>query len=191
MTSRALLALVNARLRSERRAVAYLCAAALVAGFVQPHGLAAPLFFCSTLGIVAALLQTPGRQAHLDLCEEGAPLFGRERARAKALVPCIMAALATVTYFAASLASGLNEAPFAVVVALAAVIAATLTALSATIRTGPSRSLYVAMAGAGSVAAYAVATYAKSIPGELALCALISFLALRQYGEALARYDPV
>jgi hypothetical protein len=32
---------------------------------------------------------------------------------------------------------------------------------------------------------------ARSIPGELAFCAIVAFFALRQYGEALGRYDPI
>jgi hypothetical protein len=73
---------------------------------------------------------------------------------------------------------------------LAAVIASTLIALSATIRRGYARALYVLLAAAASGAAYALAVGARSIPGELAFCAIVSFFALRQYGEALARYDP-
>jgi len=191
MTSRALLAIVLARLRAERRTVAYACAAAVVAGLVQSRGLAAPLFFCSTLGIVAALVQSPGRHPHLDLCEEAAPLFGRELARAKALVPCAIAALVTVAYFAATLVGNLWNPSAELVVVLAAVVASTLTALSATIRSGPPRMLYVALACGSSVVAYVIAIYGNSLAGELAFCALTSFLALRQYGEALARYDPI
>ena len=160
-------------------------------GFVAPHGLAGPVFFCSLLGIVVALVQGPGRFPHLDLSEQGAPLFGRQLARAKALVPCVVAALATVVYVGAAGIAGLREIPVTFSIALAAVIPSTLTALSATLRTGTARLLYVAMAcGAGAIA-FILAFYGGSIPGELGFSVLASFLALRQYGEALARYDPV
>ena len=65
---------------------------------IQPAGIAAPLFLCSLLGIALALAQSPGLHPHLDRCEQSAPLFGRELARAKALVPCVAAALAALVY---------------------------------------------------------------------------------------------
>jgi hypothetical protein len=191
MSARPFLAIVDARLRGERRTLAYACAAAAVVGFVQPRGLAGPVFFCSLLGIVIALVQSPGRFPHLDVCEQSAPLYGRELARARALVPCIIAALATAAYCATALIAGFREMPLTFVVALAAAIPSTLTALSATIRTGTSRSLYVVMACATSAIAFALAAVAGSLPAELGFSALVSFFALRQYGEALARYDPV
>jgi hypothetical protein len=63
------------------------------------------------------------------------------------------------------------------------------------------------MAFATSAIAYLLAVYADTFgtaPGqlghypdaigvatELAFCAIVGFVALRQYGEALARYDPI
>jgi hypothetical protein len=191
MTPRALFAVLHARLWAQRRIVFYSCAAAFVAGLVQPSGYAAPLFLCSLLGIASALAQSPGLHPHLDRCEQGAPLFGRELARAKALVPCVAAALAALIYGCAQLLRGASDVPFMLLVALAAVGAATLTALSATIRRGSARVLYVLLAASTSVAAYALAVTAHSLLAELAFCGIVAFLALRQYGEALARYDPI
>lgn len=191
MTARAFRAIVGARLVLERRTIVYACAAAAVVGFLQPRGLAGPLFFCSLIGITIALVQTPGRFPHLDVCEFAAPLFGRELGRAKALVPCLIAALATAAYCVAAEAAGLRDLPRVFPAAFAAAIASTLTAMCATIRVGPSQLLYVALAAAASAGAYALFTAGKSLPGEIAFCALVAFLALRQYGEALARYDPV
>ncbi len=192
MTPRAFHAIVEARLRAQRRPAVVACAAASLVGFLQPHGVEGPLFFGSLLGIVVATFQGPGRHPHLDLCEQSAPLFGRELARAKALVPCVLAALATVAYCAGAAAGGgQGDVALRLAIALPAVIAATLTALSATIRYGPSRLLYVVLAVATSGAAYAIAVAGDSLAGELAFCALVAFLALRQYGEALARFDPV
>ena len=135
--------------------------------------------------------KAPGLYQHLDRCEQSAPLFGRELARAKALVPCVAAALAALAYASAQALRDAPAVPPTLLIAIAAVAAGTLTALSATIRRGAARVLYVALAAASSGAAYALVAVARSIPGELAFCAVISFLALRQYGEALARYDPI
>jgi hypothetical protein len=191
MTLRALTALVAARLYEQRRIVFHACAAALVVGLLQPREAAGPVMFCSFLGILMALAQSPGRYPHLDRCEQSAPLFGRELARAKALVPCIAAAGATLAYAAAAVVRGAPNVPFTLAIALAAVVAATLIALSSTLRLGSSRALYVLIAAAASALAYALAFAAHSLLLELGFCALASFLALRQYGEALARYDPI
>jgi hypothetical protein len=184
-------AVLQARLYAQRRIVFYSCAAAFVAGLIAPAGFAGPLFLCSLLGIAMALAQSPGLHPHLDWCEQSAPLFGRELARAKALVPCIAAALAAVVYVLAQALRGAPAMPLALPIVLAAVTAGTLTALSATIRRGASRALYVLLAAATSSTAYALVVAAHSVPGELAFCAIVAFFALRQYGETLARYDPI
>jgi len=191
VTRRAFAAIVGARLNAERRTIAYACAAAAIAGFLQPHDLAGAFFFGSSIGIAVALVQSPGRFPHLDLCEWSAPLFGRELARAKALVPCIAATLAAGAYCAAAEAAGMRDLPRAFTGAFAAAIPSTLTAMCATIRTPPARLLYVGLAAGACAGAYALLVAGKSLPGELAFSALASFLALRQYGEALARYDPI
>lgn len=191
MTGRAFAAIVGARLHAERRTIALACAAAAIAGFLQPHDLAGAFFFGSSIGTIVALVQTAGRFPHLDLGEWSAPLFGRELARAKALVPCIAAMLATAAYCAAAEAAGMRDLPRVFIGAFAAVIATTLTAMCATIRAGTARLLYVALAAGACGGAYALLVAGRSLPGEFAFCALVSFLALRQYGEALARYDPL
>lgn len=191
MTARVAIAVLRARLYAQRRVVFYACVAAFVAGFVQPAGLAAPLFLCALLGITTALAQSPGLHPHLDSCEQSAPLFGRHLARAKALVPCVAAALAVALYAVAQALHGMPNVAITFATALAAVLAATLTALSATIRRGAPRVLYVAFAAAVAVAAYALVVEARSLLGELLVCAIVAFLALRQYGEALGRYDPI
>ncbi len=141
MNVRALLGVLRARLYAQRRIVVASCAAAFVAGIVQPTGFAAPLFLCSLLGIAMALAQSPGLHPYLDRCEQGAPLFGRELARAKALVPCVAAAFAALLFAGAQSLRDPAGVPLTIVVALAAVLAGTLTALSATIRHGASRAL--------------------------------------------------
>lgn len=191
MTERASIAIVAARLLVERRTILYACATAAVAGLARPHELAVTVFFCSALGIVAALLQTPGRYPDLDVCEQSAPLFGRQLARAKGVAPAIVALVVTFAYFAPQFAGATIATATAFVIAAAASIASTMVALSATLREGTPRALYVALACATSVGAYLIAAIGTSLAGELAYCTLVTFLALRQYGEALARYDPV
>jgi hypothetical protein len=190
VSGRAVLAVLQARLYVQRRIVLYSCAAAFVAGLVAPTGFAGPLFLCSLLGIAMALAQSPGIHPHLDRCEQSAPLFGRELARAKALVPCAAAALAVFVYACAQALRGVPAVPLLPIV-VAAVLAGTLTALSATMRRGPSRALYVLLAAATSSVAYVLVVKAGSVPGEIAFCAAVAFFALRQYGEMLARYDPI
>jgi hypothetical protein len=184
-------AIAATRLLAERRTIAYAFAAAIVVAFVQPSGLAAPLFFCGLLGVAVALTQGPGRHRHLDLCEESAPLYGRELARAKSLAPCAVAVLVSFAYWGAQWLAGFPASPAAFALALAAVIACTMVALSATLRAGSARLLYLALACATAAIAFALAFYLRSPIAEVLFCLLISAIALRQYGEALARYDPV
>ncbi|HTV92139.1 MAG TPA: hypothetical protein VMG98_05420 [Verrucomicrobiae bacterium] len=219
MTLRALRAVVGARLRAERRSLVFACAGAAIVGFVQPHGitpitdpltadvatrsvwLAGPMFFCSTIGIAIALLQGPGRHAFLDTTERSAPLFGRELARAKALAPVVSATLATLVYWSAQFLSGFAAPPTFFLLAIACVLASTLVALNATVTSGVARAMALVWAAGTVVVAYVLAVYADAystksgdavgVATELLVCAIIGFVALRQYGELLARYDPI
>jgi hypothetical protein len=188
--NRALIAIVRARLFAERRAIIFGYAAAILVGALQPHGAAGPVLFCSLVGIANALLQGPGRHRYLDLCEQSAPLFGREMARAKALLPCVAAVSTTVIYVATQ-GAVLRALPDWSAMAFPPVVAATLIALSATLRDGVARALYVVLAMATSATALAIALVTGSVWIELLVCAIAGYVALRQYGEALARYDPV
>ncbi|MDQ2662932.1 MAG: hypothetical protein M3Y18_02720 [Candidatus Eremiobacteraeota bacterium] len=215
------------RLRKEARTAVYVCAASAVAGFLQPHGvpaqadpfatdtatrelwIAGPIAFGTLLGILIASIQRgAGRLRELELIEQSAPLYGRELARATALVPAVVVAAAMLTYWIAQFLSGFAAPPAFFAESLAAVIAATIVALSATLREGATRYLYAALACGVSAIAYVLAIYvdtlgAKPPPSvghyydviggasELIFCTAIGFIALRQYGEALARYDPV
>jgi hypothetical protein len=219
MKPRALIAIVSARLRSERRSIAFACAGAAVVAFIQPHGiatiadpltadvetrsvwLAGPMFFCSTIGIALALIQGPGRHAYLDVSERSAPLFGRELARAKALAPVLCATLASLVYWGAQYVSGFAAPPAFFVAALACVIASTLVALNATTHNGPSRTIALVLAAITIVLAYLLVVYADAystkrgdavgMASELLFCAITGYLALRQYGESLAKYEPI
>jgi ABC-type branched-subunit amino acid transport system permease subunit len=157
------------------------------------------MFFCSMIGIAIALLQGPGRHALLDTTERSAPLFGRELARAKALAPVLSATLATLVYWAAQFLSGFAAPPTFFLLALACVLASTLVALNATVTRGVARVVALACAAATIVGAYILAVYADAystksgdavgVAAELVVCAIIGFIALRQYGELLANYD--
>ena len=217
MTRRTLVAIVTSRLRGERRTTAFACITAAIVGFIQPHGvseiadpltadlatrsvwLAGPVFFCSAIGIAVALVQGPGRHAYLDIAERSAPLFGRELARAKAVAPAFTATIAALCYWFAQFLSGFAAPPTFFILALASVLASTLVALNATLRHGSGRLLYIALAFATSAIAYTLAVYSDSVvsragdavgvAAELMFCAVVGFIALRQYGEALARSD--
>jgi hypothetical protein len=188
---RVVIAVVAARLYVERHLVFGGCAAALLAGVAAARAPVVPLVLCSLFGIVIALAQTRGRVPILDRCELSAPLFGRELARALALVPCVAAAIAALAATAGQLVRGVPLSASVLTILLAAPIASALVALSATIRRGWPRVLYVALAGGTSAAAYALAVSPGSLLVAVAFCGLASYVALRQYGEALARYDPI
>ena len=227
LASPALRGIVLTRLRKERRTIAYVCAASAVVGFLQPHGvfnardpfqadiatrmvwIAGPIFFGTLLGIATALVQRgAGRLRELELIEQSAPLYGRELARATALVPCVIVTAGLLVYWLVQFLTGFAAPPAFFLLCLFAVVTGTLVALSATLRSGPARYLYVALAGAVAAISYVLALYADTlaphppataghysdalgVATELVFCAIISFAALRQYGEALARYDPI
>ena len=209
MRGRAIFAVVRARLYVQRRAIGNSCATAIVASFIQPHGIeaitdplianlatrsvwiAGPIFFCSALGVIAALLQGPGRYPDLDICEISAPLYGRELARAKSLTPCLIAIFTAFVYWIAQWLRGFAAPPSYFGLAIVTVLATTLIALSATVRTGSARLLYLILAAAVASGCYALAVYADSIFTGVVFAIVVGFVALRQYGEAHARYDPV
>lgn len=193
--SGATIAIVATRLSKERRVLVLAGAACALLAYLQRYDdasarLAGCLVFGTLIGVALALLQRgSGRFRELELCEQSAPLYGRELARATAVVPCIIVSLALAAYW---IVSAVYAAPQALSVALttAAVYAGTLIALCAGVRTGAARILYIAMACAVPAVSFALALAAPGIL-PIAICALIGFVALRQYGEALARYDPL
>jgi hypothetical protein len=190
MTRRAFVAIVRSRLVAERRTLVVACGLALLVGFIQPDGVTGPLFFCSALGITISLLQGPGRADYLDACERGAPFFGRELARAKSVAPLIATTLTLLCYVVAQIPSASALSPIQFVVALACIFTATLVALNATLREGAARLLYIGLACATVGAAYALALRVNPA-AELVFCFVCGFIALRQYGEALARFEPI
>lgn len=191
----ATIAIVATRLSKERRVLALAAAACAMLAYLQRYDdasarLAGCLVFGSLIGVAVATLQRgAGRFRELELCEQSAPLFGRELARATALVPCIIVTVALAAYWCVSAAyarPGLLE----IAITAFAVYAGTLVALCAGVRTGAARVLYLAMACAVPAISFALLIAVPALV-PIALCTLIGFVALRQYGEALARYDPL
>ena len=126
-----------------------------------------------------------------------APLYGRQLARAHALVALAGAFAVPVGTFAAwairgSLGREFEPAglalPLLYAVALAAVVA-----LSATPRTGIARRAYALGAwaiGGATLVPYFLALHDAAYVA-IAPALLAGFIALRAFGETLARYDPI
>jgi len=191
--SAATIAIAGARLRRDSLAVAVAIGACALLGYLQRYDeanlrLAGAILFGSSAAIVAALLQRSGRAGHLELCEQSAPLFGRELARARALVPCSIATGACAAYW---LVCGWYAPvdPARALLTFAAANLAGVVALRATTETGAARWLWL-----GSACAIPPLTFALQqtpIAAAIGVCTVAGFTALRQYGEALARYDPL
>lgn len=193
--SGATIAIVATRLSKERRVLLVACAACALLAYLQRYDddtvrLAGCLVFGSLAGITIALLQRgAGRFRELELCEQSAPLYGRELARATALVPFVIVSIALAAYWLVG-AVYAHTGLAALAISAFGAVAATLVALCAGVRTGAARVLYIGMACAVPAIAFALAVSSPAATAP-AICALIGFIALRQYGEALARYDPV
>lgn len=189
----ATIAIVGTRLRKELRMLVLSAAACGLLAYLQRYDdalaqFAGCLVFGTLAGIAVALLQRGGgRFRELELCEQSAPLYGRELARATALVPCIIVLCACALYWTVSAWFAQPSAHF-VLLSATAVCAATLTALCGTLRKGAARLLYVVIACALGILAFALSQW---VLAGIAACAIAGFIALRQYGEALVRYDPV
>ena len=187
------IAIVGTRLRKELRMLLLSSAACGLLAYLQRYDdalaqFAGCLVFGTLAGVSIALLQRGGgRFRELELCEQSAPLYGRELARATALVPCLIVLCACAVYWIVSAAFAQPSIEF-VLLSASAACSATLTALCGTLRKGGARMLYVLIACALGIVTFLLSPWA--IAG-IAVCAAAGFIALRQYGEALARYDPV
>jgi hypothetical protein len=121
-----------------------------------------------------------------------APLYGRQLARGLALVPCSLAALFPLAAWAGWAFT--HEAHVATwLTPLLATTLAALVALSATLRDGWRAALYrtLAILSAALVAILALALNESAVAAGAAALAAVSagFLALRAFGETIARYD--
>jgi hypothetical protein len=163
---------------------------AALAGALCPAGSPA-LAAAAALAVgVAPLGATRGIR---DLSYFALPLYGRQLARAQAIAPCA-GALAVPLGFAlgASLAGKALPGEQLAALCLAGAVTA-LVSVSAALREGPRAWLYIFLAwGAGSLVAGATLPGGKLGSLAPALAALfLGFIALRQFGETLARYDPI
>ena len=191
MTPPAFAGMLEARLYVSRRLVTYSCGCAVLVALAAPcrRDLAAlPLFVAGHRHCAGSDSRAPS--ASRPLRAKRAALWTRARARKgvgslhrRHARDAALRRHAVRARFAHAAATLLLVPP--------AAIACALTALSATIRRGATRVLYVLLAFATSGGAYALAVVAHSFAGELAFCVVVAFLALRQYGETLARFDPI
>jgi hypothetical protein len=194
MRSGATIAVVMTRLRRELPVTALAAAACGLLAYLQRYDdaqarLAGCIVFATLSGIACALLlRGTGRYRDLDLCEQSAPLYGRELARATALVPCVVVSTGIAAFWIVSSFYAAAQVGQIAVCAFCS-YAASFAALCATVRKGLARALYVTLACAISAAAFGLVQ--SSAAAALIFCAAAGFIALRQYGEALARYDPI
>lgn len=171
------------------------CASALFAALQMHSDLAAhaagAAFFGSLAGVYLAIVQRGGRMRELDLCEQSAPLYARELARAGALVPCIGVTVATAAYWiVTTISSGPHLlAPAPVILSIVCANAAAVITLSATVRTGFTQAFSLLLAAALALAVVAIEF--PQPPAAFLLCAIAGFIGLRQYGEALAEWNPI
>jgi len=145
----------------------------------------------AALDALPAMAQRGGRMRELELCEQSAPLYARGVARAIALVPSIGAVIALAGYWlVTAISSGprdLSAAP--VLLSMACACAVSIVALGATVRTGFWQAIYILLAAV--VATTVVMLEYPQLPAAFLFCGIAGFIGLRQYGEALARWDPV
>jgi hypothetical protein len=129
------------------------------------------------------------------LAYAGAPFYGRQLARALAMVPCLVTFAAPLGFFAGALARGAAPDGAVLIVSTAAAAVTTLIALAACFRSGRSWGLYLALAfGAGlAVILTLVFTPSAAVAALVALATagIIGYFALVSLSETLARYDPI
>ena len=228
------LAIVQSRLRTLWPATAALLIISAAFGWVQQDTLTSfaieshilldeptawlfgPLFFTTTIAIAVAYANT--RRSHSDIfafCEESAPLFGKQRARAGAVVPlAIVIACCTAEYLGARLNPNYSTPPTFFFFDAIGAATAMLVALSIPLRSQWNKALYIFLAFGvsllcGSIVVLAIGYTNNSIEvlmgnayfqefndlwgavAELAFALLVGFIAIRQYGEVLARFDPL
>jgi hypothetical protein len=147
--------------------------------------LAGAIGFCVLAAVMGTLLIHARRHRELLLSEAAAPLFGRELARARALVPCAMATCAAAAYWALS-AFYARPAASDVVLTLTCGYAAGMLALPGAISRSAAAPFFGVIALCGMT--FALAGYPAA---AIAIAAVAAYVALRQYGEALTRFDTI
>jgi hypothetical protein len=189
-------AIVLTRLQRLGGQVLYVAAAAALFAALQmhsdmgAHALGSALFG-SLAGIYLAVMQRAPQMRDLELCEQSAPLYAREVARAIALVPCVGVIIALGGYWIVTgISSGPRDLAAApVFLSMACGCAAAVVALGATVRTGFWQMFYVLLAAI--TAAIVVSLEYPQLPAAFLFAAIAGFIGLRQYGEALAKWEPI
>ncbi len=121
------------------------------------------------------------------------PLYGRQLARAHAVAPCLLSLAAPLGFLFGLALRFHHVSPLLAFVGLLANLAGALVALSAVFRDGPRAWLYYALTAAAGLA-IALPVYVHlpfAAAWSAAIAFTIGFLALRAFGETLARYDPL
>jgi hypothetical protein len=122
-----------------------------------------------------------------------APLYGRELARAEAIVPLLRTfSFAAALIIGTTLRGDVPSAQTITVVLFSGTVAA-LTALSGALREGWSNALYALLAiSTGIVTALSsrIGGYGTILVPTI-IAATMGYVALRAFAETLARYDPV
>ncbi|MBV8363938.1 MAG: hypothetical protein JO193_05180 [Candidatus Eremiobacteraeota bacterium] len=207
MRSAATFAIATSRVRMLWPIAAILLVTSGIAGaaiqVLQPltTRIAANALLTSLMAIIVAYANGAAtRNDPFAAVEEAAPLFGRQRARANAIVPAAIVLACAIAQYAGAMWRVNGGFTF---VSLAIDAAAALTALpialSVPLRTPLNGLLYAifAMAAAllcaafGSAVGNSTQSDLAAVTASIAVAVMIGFLTLRQYGETLARYDPV
>ena len=180
------------RLRAQAPLAAIVVFAFVLLAYVQrfdssEQRLAGALVFGTLNGIALALLQAShGFARQLQLSELAAPLYGRQLARARALVPCAVVTAALGAYWIVS-ARYANVPISSVVQAICGVNAATLLALPGCARLGIGRVAFLLAACAAGAGTF----LASSAPAAFTAgaCVIVGWFALRAYGQTIAGVD--
>jgi hypothetical protein len=126
-----------------------------------------------------------------DLMYFAAPLYGRQLARAHALTAVTAALAPPVAFFVVEALRGTPWSWTAMLATFVACVVAALVGLSVSLRRGNAATGYFVVALVAAGAILALFTVGVPIYGWLAFALLLGFLALRAFGETLARYDPL
>jgi hypothetical protein len=204
--SAATFAIAASRARALWRPATLLIAASALAGaaiqLVDPATtrIAANVLFTSLVAITLAYAN--GNAARTDpfaAVEEAAPLFGRQRARANAIFPAVVVVLCAAAQYIWPTSHASAFAWKAFVVNAAGGLTALSIALSVPLRSRRNGALYATFALAaallcasfGSAVGNSAQSDLAAVLASIGVAVMIGALALRQYGEALARYDPL
>lgn len=186
--SAATAAIARTRLHRETGTLAALSMVAAAASYLQRYDdplahLAGALVFGLIAAAAGSLTIASPRNRDLQLCEESAPLYGRELARARAIVPATAACCALAAYWiVASVYAA--PAPWFFVTAVFAANAGGIAIMCATRTAGAVRVGYAI----ASVALAGAAFLLVSVPAAACVINAAAYYALlRQYGELLAR----